>query len=239
MGDPSGRSTERIALSQEILESNRKSITSQVRKLFERGAPFAAKRAGIHHVEGRIDFVNNKDWIGKMSLLDFLSGPGKRARVSTMLARERFGFLRQGRTKMKFVKICYLLRKSVKTRLHSQSGLSFTEFSYQLLQAYDFYHLHLHEACTIQIGGSDQWGNIQSGIEMIRREELSLQELKEDDAFSDGKNHEPAYGLTFPLLTTASGEKFGKSAGNAVWLDERLTSPFEFFQVICNESKTS
>ena len=123
--------------------------------------------------------------------------------------------------------------KSVKKRLQSESGISFTEFSYQLIQAYDFYHLHLHAGCTVQIGGSDQWGNIQSGIEMIRREAFTLQELAEEGVPNEMKGNESAYGLMFPLLITASGEKFGKSAGNAVWLDEALTSPYELYQVSC------
>jgi tyrosyl-tRNA synthetase len=116
--------------------------------------------------------------------------------------------------------------------LNSESGISFTEFSYQLLQAYDFYHLHKHSSCTLQIGGSDQWGNIQSGIEMIRREGLSQEQLAKETADTvASKGKEPAFGLTLPLLTTSSGEKFGKSAGNAVWLDPEMTSPFEFYQV--------
>lgn len=116
--------------------------------------------------------------------------------------------------------------------MNSESGISFTEFSYQLLQAYDFYHLHKYSSCTLQIGGSDQWGNIQSGIEMIRREGLSQEQLVKETADTvASKGKEPAFGLTLPLLTTSSGEKFGKSAGNAVWLDPEMTSPFEFYQV--------
>lgn len=120
--------------------------------------------------------------------------------------------------------------RSVKSRLDSSSGISFTEFSYQLLQAHDFLRLHRDLGCTMQLGGSDQLGNILSGVDLIRRANLveaggSLagegEEAKED----------PAYGLTFPLLTTAAGDKFGKSAGNAVWLDPGMTSPFELYQV--------
>lgn len=114
---------------------------------------------------------------------------------------------------------------SVKTRLESSSGLSFTEFSYQLLQAYDFATLHRIMDCTIQLGGSDQYGNIMSGIEMIRKSSIEHETEKEKH------KEQPAYGITMPLLTTASGEKFGKSAGNAVWLDPNLTSPFAFYQV--------
>jgi len=108
---------------------------------------------------------------------------------------------------------------SVRTRLDSQQGLSFTEFTYQLLQAYDFYYLHQHHGCTIQVGGSDQWGNIVAGLELINK--LKPQSPK----------HNEAYGITTPLLTTSTGEKFGKSAGNAVWLDPELTSVFDFYQV--------
>lgn len=117
---------------------------------------------------------------------------------------------------------------SVKSRLDSSSGLSFTEFTYQLLQAFDFLTLHRQHQCTIQLGGSDQLGNIMSGIEMIRKDKQH--QLGKLDA-AEGGGDEPAYGVTMPLLTTAAGEKFGKSMGNAVWLDPRMTSPFEFYQV--------
>lgn len=99
--------------------------------------------------------------------------------------------------------------------------MSFTEFTYQLLQAYDFYYLHKHHACTVQVGGSDQWGNITAGLELIGRLNDTA---RKDDTLT------PAFGFTTPLLTTASGEKFGKSAGNAVWLDPELTSVFDFYQ---------
>ncbi|KAF7792328.1 hypothetical protein EIP86_003364 [Pleurotus ostreatoroseus] len=111
---------------------------------------------------------------------------------------------------------------SVQTRLSSQQGISFTEFTYQLLQGYDFYNLHKNHACTIQLGGSDQWGNILAGIDLINKL----------DPVTDAKaaHTERAFGITMPLLTTPSGEKFGKSAGNAVALDENITSVFDFYQ---------
>lgn len=118
----------------------------------------------------------------------------------------------------------------VKSRLDSKSGLSFTEFTYQLLQAYDFLTLHRRTNCTIQLGGSDQLGNILSGIEMIRKEKL-VGSVVEDVDEGGGEGEQPAYGVTMPLLTTAAGEKFGKSAGNAIWLDSTLTSPFALYQV--------
>lgn len=123
-------------------------------------------------------------------------------------------------------------RDSVKSRLESSSGLSFTEFSYQLLQAFDFLTLHQRHGCTIQLGGSDQLGNITSGIEMIRKSHASLVNVSQDVKLGlGGDQDEPAYGVTMPLLTTAAGDKFGKSAGNAIWLDPTMTSPFEFYQV--------
>lgn len=127
--------------------------------------------------------------------------------------------------------------RSVKSRLDSSSGLSFTEFTYQLLQAFDFLTLHQRHQCTIQLGGSDQLGNIMSGIEMIRKDKQ--QQLSTLDASSEGGEKggdDPAYGVTMPLLTTASGEKFGKSMGNAVWLDPGMTSPFEFYQFFLRTS---
>ncbi|KAF7315629.1 Tyrosine--tRNA ligase [Mycena indigotica] len=107
----------------------------------------------------------------------------------------------------------------VRTRLESKQGISFTEFTYQLLQAYDFYHLHKHFGCSIQLGGSDQWGNILGGISLIGK----INATNPDDPPS-------AFGLTTPLLTTSTGAKFGKSAGNAVWMDPQLTSVFNFYQ---------
>ena len=112
---------------------------------------------------------------------------------------------------------------SVRARLSSQQGISFTEFTYQLLQAYDFHYLHKHHGCSIQIGGSDQWGNIVAGLELIGRLEPPL---------SHEQSVPEAYGITTPLLTTSSGEKFGKSAGNAIWLESNLTSIFDFYQVL-------
>ncbi|GJN91291.1 hypothetical protein Rhopal_004310-T1 [Rhodotorula paludigena] len=209
IGDPSGRSTERNALAPEALAANVDSITKQLTAFLDRGVAFARARtrrrdadAAEEPSSGSVKVVNNLDWTGGMSLLEFLSTVGKMARVSTMLSRE-----------------------SVKSRLDSSSGISFTEFSYQLLQAYDFLRLHRDLGCTMQLGGSDQLGNIVSGIDLIRRANFidagaAAEEAKED----------PAFGLTFPLLTTASGDKFGKSAGNAIWLDPSMTSPFDLYQ---------
>ena len=131
----------------------------------------------------------------------------------------------------------------MKNRLSSDSGISFTEFSYQLLQAYDFHHLHSNKGCTIQIGGSDQWGNIVAGIDLIKSLNKGTGVTSSSDTVgktTNGKEEEKgeatakeveAYGMTIPLLTTSNGEKFGKSAGNAVWLDEGRTGISDFYQV--------
>lgn len=138
---------------------------------------------------------NNLDWLGKLRLIDFLRDVGKHFSVNQLMAKE-----------------------SVRRRLESEeTGLSFTEFSYALLQSYDFLELHRREGCTLQMGGSDQWGNITAGIDLVRR--------------MDGAR---AYGVVMPLVTNASGAKFGKSEAGNVWLDPALTSPYQFYQFWIN-----
>jgi tyrosyl-tRNA synthetase len=138
------------------------------------------------------EIVNNYDWMKDFTLLDFLKDVGKHLTVNYMLAKD-----------------------SVKLRL--ENGLSFTEFSYQLLQGYDFYWLRKNKGCMLQMGGSDQWGNITAGVELIRR-----------------MAGEPAYALTVPLLTKSDGTKFGKSESGNVWLDPTLTSPYKYYQFWLN-----
>ena len=134
--------------------------------------------------------VNNIDWLAPVPLMDFLRDVGKHLTVNYMMAKD-----------------------SVKSRLGSDTGISFTEFSYMLLQAYDFAHLFEHQGCVMQAGGSDQWGNITAGVELIRR--------------SLGQK---AYGLVYPLITKADGTKFGKSEAGNIWLDPQRTSPYRFYQ---------
>src|SRR5512141_3227320 len=135
---------------------------------------------------------NNADWLRSLVLMEFLRDVGKHFTVNYMLAKD-----------------------SVKGRM--EAGISFTEFSYMLIQAYDFWHLWRTERCELQMGGSDQWGNITAGAELISR-----------------KEGVGAHGLTFPLLTTAAGTKFGKTESGAVWLDPAKTSPYKFFQFWLN-----
>src|SRR5580693_8472762 len=142
----------------------------------------------------RVPLVNNLGWTGDLTLLDFLRDVGKYANVNQMIARE-----------------------SVKARLESENGISFTEFSYQLLQANDYLFLSRNHDVEIQIGGSDQWGNLLAGVDLIRR--------------ADGKH---VHALTWPLLLRSDGKKFGKSEDGAVWLAADRTSPYQFFQYWMN-----
>ncbi len=140
------------------------------------------------------EMVNNYDWFKDMSFLDFIRDVGKHISVNYMMAKD-----------------------SVKKRL--ETGMSFTEFSYQLVQGYDFYYLNKHKDCIVQLGGSDQWGNIVTGTELIRR-----------------KSGGEAYAVTTPLIKKADGTKFGKTEGGSVWLDPERTSPYEFYQFWLNSS---
>ena len=142
-----------------------------------------------HETEGGL-LVDNRDWTEGVSILDFLRDVGKHVTVNTMLARD-----------------------SVKNRLASEHGISFTEFSYMLLQAHDFLRLEERFGCQIQIGGSDQWGNMLGGVDLVRR-----------------VNSRPAWALAWPLLTAADGTKLGKTTGARIWLDPERTSPYQFFQ---------
>lgn len=183
IGDPSGRDSERELLTDELLERNLAGIREQLSRFLDLVDP----TKGI--------LVDNHDWIGPLSFLDFLRDVGKHFSVNQMIARE-----------------------SVKRRLEDrEQGISFTEFSYQLLQSYDFAHLFEAEGCRLQAGGSDQWGNIVAGVDLTRR-------------MHGGE----VYGLTWPLLTTSDGRKFGKSSGVSVWLDPALTSPYAYYQYWLN-----
>ena len=189
IGDPSGRSTERNLLDARTLEHNVLAIRGQLERFldFSPGA-------------GAASMVNNLDWLGELSLIDFLRDTGKHFTVPYMLAKD-----------------------SVQVRL--DRGLSFTEFSYMLLQAYDFWHLHRTMGVELQMGGADQWGNITAGLELIRR----------TSGVGEDAPDQPAHGLAYKLLLSPSGTKFGKSeSGESVWLDPQRTTPFAFYQYWLN-----
>ena len=181
IGDPSGKSEERTLQTEAQVETNVQGIYKQMHKIFEFDTEKGAK------------LVNNKDWLGPISLIDFLRDYGKHVGVNYMLGKD-----------------------SIQTRL--EHGISYTEFTYTILQAIDFGHLNRTYNCKVQVGGSDQWGNITSGIELMRR--------------MYGQTE--AYGLTIPLVVKSDGKKFGKTEGGAVWLDAAKTSPYEFYQFWIN-----
>jgi tyrosyl-tRNA synthetase len=183
IGDPSGKSQERVLQSLEQIAENVVGIRAQLERFLDFGAGSNQAR-----------LVNNADWLGPIGLLTFLRDVGKHFTVNFMLQKE-----------------------SVSRRLETEEGISYTEFSYLLLQAYDFLHLFDGKDCCLQMGGSDQWGNITAGIDLIRK----LRGAK-------------AHGLVWPLMKTASGVKFGKTETGTIWLDPQRTSPFRFYQFWLN-----
>ena len=189
VGDPSGKSAERNLLDEKTLAKNIAGIKSQLERFLDFDATLS---------ENPAELVNNYDWMKDISLIDFVRDTGKHITVNYMMAKD-----------------------SVKKRLSAESsvGMSFTEFTYQLFQGYDFYHLYKEKNCKLQMGGSDQWGNITTGTELIRRK-------------AQGK----AYAITVPLVTKADGTKFGKTEGGNVWLDAERTSPYKFYQYWLNSS---
>ena len=188
IGDPSGKSTDRVHLSAETVNHNIACQRKQLEKLldFDCGANSAI-------------ILNNFDWLGKFSFIDFLREVGIRFRLGEMLAKE-----------------------SVKKRLNSEVGISFTEFCYQMLQSHDFLHLYQNHNVKLQVGGGDQWGNITAGIDYIRK-----------------VTGEQAFGMVVPLVTDANGKKFGKSEGGTIYLDANITSPYQMYQYLLNSDDVS
>lgn len=186
VGDPTGKSEERVLLSEEVLSKNSAGIKAQLEKFldFDFQKPNAA------------EMVNNYDWFKGISFLDFIRDTGKLITVNYMMAKD-----------------------SVKKRLDSETGMSFTEFTYQLIQGYDFYWLYKNKNCKLQMGGSDQWGNIVTGTELIRR-----------------KDGGEAFAFTCPLIKKADGGKFGKTEKGNIWLDAEKTTPYQFYQFWLNAS---
>lgn len=167
----------------------------------------SAISATIRSILGKTDsssvaILNNYDWWKDVKLLDFLRDVGRYARVGAMMSKE-----------------------SVRKRLESEQGMSYTEFTYQLLQGYDFLRLYRDEGINVQIGGSDQWGNITAGTDLIRRIMNTTNATADEQGGTCG-----AYGLTFPLLLKSDGTKFGKSEDGAIWLSPSLLSPYKFYQ---------
>lgn len=176
--------------------TERNLLDEETLKLNQEGIASVLKKFLKEQCETTWSLVNNYDWFSKLSLIPFLRDIGKSFRMGPMLSKE-----------------------SVKGRIQSEEGMSFTEFTYQLLQGFDFLHLYENHDVCMQIGGSDQWGNITAGIELVRK-----------------KLGKEVHGLTFPLLTKSDGKKFGKSEKGAVWLSKDKCSPYQFYQFFINIS---
>ncbi len=189
VGDPSGKTEMRKLLGEDSVDENLAGIRSQLSRYLELGEP-GSKEGGTNTGFA----VDNAEWLLELNYVDFLRDIGRHFSVNRMLSAE-----------------------SVKLRIDSESGLSFLEFNYSILQAYDFLVLNQRHGCQVQMGGSDQWGNIVAGIDLIRR--------------VDGAQ---AYGITFPLITTAGGSKMGKTEAGAVWLDAERTSVYDYYQFWIN-----
>ncbi len=183
IGDPSGKSAERVLNEPEVVEAWVERLRAQIEPFLDFDGPSAAR------------MVNNLDWTAPLSAIDFLRDIGKHFPVNRMLARE-----------------------SVAARLEA-GGISYTEFSYQILQAMDYLELHRRYGCSLQLGGSDQWGNLTAGVDLIRR-------------VTGGHVH----ALATPLITKADGTKYGKTEDDAVWLDPTMTSPYAFYQFWVNQA---
>ncbi len=184
IGDPSGKSEERILLDEETLQKNIAGIKAQLEKFLN----FSEE------LSNAAELVNNYDWFKGIGFIEFLRDAGKHITVNYMMAKE-----------------------SVKKRIEGETGISYTEFAYQLLQGYDFYWLYNNKNCKLQFGGSDQWGNMTTGTELIRR-----------------KGGGEAFVFTNPLITKADGGKFGKTESGNIWLDKSKTTPFQFYQFWLN-----
>ncbi|XP_070501857.1 tyrosine--tRNA ligase, mitochondrial [Chironomus tepperi] len=190
IGDPSGRNTERKLLENEIIQNNLVGIKKQINNIFDNHRAYFWEKKSKKEQLKELMIVNNADWYENINFVDFISKVGRHFRLGQMLSRT-----------------------SVQSRLQNEEGMSFTEFTYQIFQAYDWLQLFQKYNCRYQMGGMDQMGNFMTGCELITRV------LKKQ-----------AYGLALPIITNEEGNKFGKSAGNAVWLDSNKTSEFSFYQ---------
>lgn len=213
IGDPSGKSAERVLMTEEVARHN----VERQRRIFDKLLDFSAG------VKNRAAVVNNVDWLGKLTFIEALRDIGKHFSVNMMIQKD-----------------------SVRERLENRDqGISYTEFSYMILQAYDFAHLHKTMGVTLQMGGSDQWGNIVAGGDLVRR--MHLREFSEmvrtkDEEWDSAIERVAidteglAFGLTTPLITKADGGKFGKTESGAIWMTADRTSPYAFYQFWLNAS---
>ena len=195
IGDPSGKAGERSSQDEKLVKSNTIAVSKQLRAILTSASRRMPRRKTSARIPfGKLRFADNAKWLRELTAVNFMREVGKHFTVNSMLSKE-----------------------SVRRRLEVGEGISYTEFSYLLLQAYDYLELHKLHECSLQLGGSDQWGNITAGMDLIRR-----------------VRNAKAHGLVLPLVMTASGSKFGKTEAGTVWLDSDRTTPYEFYQFWLN-----
>ena len=195
IGDPSGKAGERSLQDEKLVKSNTIAVSKQLRAILTSASRRMPRRKTSARIPfGKLRFADNAKWLRELTAVNFMREVGKHFTVNSMLSKE-----------------------SVRRRLEVGEGISYTEFSYLLLQAYDYLELHKLHECSLQLGGSDQWGNITAGMDLIRR-----------------VRNAKAHGLVLPLVMTASGSKFGKTEAGTVWLDSDRTTPYEFYQFWLN-----
>ncbi|EDU50392.1 tyrosyl-tRNA synthetase [Pyrenophora tritici-repentis Pt-1C-BFP] len=204
IGDPSGRTTARSRQGEDVQSMNVRSINEQLKTLWTNVKCLGIKHQYSYNISRKQSILNNRNWLEKLNAVELMRDLGSGMRLGAMLSRD-----------------------SVKLRMESGEGMSISEFSYPLFQAYDWWSMYKDRGVQLQIGGSDQYGNIIAGMGAVSHMQ-KIHGLNGGAEEEDPK--EAPYGLTTPLLTTASGEKFGKSAGNAVWLDGQMLKPFDLYQ---------
>lgn len=205
IGDPSGRTTARSRQAADVRSMNVESIQGQLEKLWTNVKCLGIKHQYSQYTSRRFDILDNRSWLETLSAVELMRDLGSGMRLGPMLSRD-----------------------SVKLRMESGEGMAISEFSYPLFQAYDWWSMYKNRGVQMQIGGSDQYGNICAGMDAVSH--MRKIHRMSDTTSKDDDPSVAAYGLTTPLLTTASGEKFGKSAGNAVWLDKHMLSSFDLYQ---------
>ena len=217
VGDPSGRLTSRARTAESVHETNFKTMFAQVGRIWENASIYGQRHGYQGSSNGRRELLDNASWLDSLNILDFLKLMGNGMRLGAMLGRD-----------------------TVRNKMEKGDGMSFAEFTYPLLQGWDWWHMYANHGVQVQIGGSDQYGNIIAGMDAVKyiasTQSAEASQLDWLDADGKLKDDVVPMGLTVPLLTTARGEKFGKSAGNAIWLDKSMTSPFELYGFLLKSS---
>ncbi|KAK0873153.1 Sterol O-acyltransferase 2 (Sterol-ester synthase 2) [Friedmanniomyces endolithicus] len=216
VGDPSGRLTSRTTTAESVHDANFTAMHAQLGQLWSNAQSYGRKHGHEEASLGKRQLLNNATWLDQLNVLDFLRTMGNGMRLGAMLGRD-----------------------TVRNKMEKGDGMSFAEFTYPLLQAWDWWHMYREHGVQVQIGGSDQYGNIVAGMDAVKHIAQTSTDSQHEGRLDDVgrvKEELAPMGLTVPLLTTASGEKFGKSAGNAVWLDSDMTSAFDLYGFLLRSS---